>query len=210
MASGDTDVGICNKALLLLGSSSITSFTDGTPQGSACSVLYPDVKRITMGMYPWSFSVAKAQLTRQTATPNNEWTYQFTLPNDMLNGVPKAVRTSASAGSSLYKNWEIGQATDGSTVLMTESTTIYIDYQKAIAESLMPHYFVQLLGYQMAWHLAEVITDQTTKSQYWREVALGSSADSYRGGFFRQACSIDSGGQTPSVVGDYLITDVRA
>ena len=64
----------------------------------------------------------------------------------------------------MYKNWEIAQSAAGTTVLMTESTTIFIDYQKAVAESLMPHHFVQLLGYQMAWHLAEVITDQTTKS----------------------------------------------
>jgi len=209
MASGDTDVSICNKALLLLGSSSITSFSDGTPQASACSTLYPDIKKTTMGMYPWSFTVAKATLTRQTATPNNEWSYQFTLPNDMLNGVPRAVRTSSSAGAGLYTNWEIAQAADGTTVLMTESLTIFIDYQKAIGETLMPHYFVQLLGYQVAWHLAEVITDQTTKSQYWREVALGTANENFRGGYFRQAANIDAGGQTPSVVGDYLLTDIR-
>ena len=210
MASGDTDVKICNKALLLLGSSSITSFSNGPPQASACSTLSPDIQKTTMGMYPWSFSVAKAQLNRETATPNNEWTYQFTLPNDMLNGVPRAVRTSGSAGASLYKNWEIAQSAAGSAVLMTESTTIYIDYQKSVGETLMPHYFVQLLGYQMAWHLAEVITDQTTKSQYWREVALGTASENFRGGYFRQACNIDAGGQTPSVVGDYLLTDIRA
>ncbi len=61
----------------------------------------------------------------------------------------------------------------------------------------------------MAWHLAEVITDQTTKSDYWKQIALGTVAENMRGGFFRQAASIDSGGQTPSVVGDYLLTDIR-
>ena len=146
MASGDTDVSICNKALLLLGANTITSFSDGSTQATACSTLYPDVKRTTMGMYPWSFTIAKATLTRQTATPNNEWTYQFTLPNDMLNGVPRAVRTTTTAGAPIYKNWEINQASDGTTVLMTESLTINIDYQKAVGETLMPHYFVNLLG----------------------------------------------------------------
>ena len=61
----------------------------------------------------------------------------------------------------------------------------------------------------MAWHLAEVITDQTTKSDYWKQIALGTVAENFRGGYFRQAASIDSGGQTPSVVGDYLLTDIR-
>ena len=61
----------------------------------------------------------------------------------------------------------------------------------------------------MAWHLAEVITDQITKADYWRNIALGTINEGFRGGYFRQAASIDSGGQTPSVVGDYLLTEIR-
>tara|TARA_R100001443_G_scaffold48688_1_gene61099 strand:- start:1277 stop:1906 length:630 start_codon:yes stop_codon:yes gene_type:complete len=209
MAAGDTDVGICNKGLLLLGAEAITSFSDGTPAGTACNTIYNEVKLTTMGMYPWSFTVAKAQLTRDSNTPQNEWTYQYLLPNDMLLGVPRAVRTSSSAGSALYKDWEIAQSTAGGAVLMSEATEVHIDYQKAVAEGSMPTYFVTLLAYQMAWHLAEIITDQTQKSEYWRSVALGTAAEGFRGGYFRQAANIDAGGQTPSVVGDYLLTDVR-
>mgnify|MGYP003139350620 CR=1 FL=1 len=209
MAAGDTDVGICNKGLLLLGAEAITSFSDGTPAGTACNTIYNEVKLTTMGMYPWSFTVAKAQLTRDSNTPQNEWTYQYLLPNDMLLGVPRAVRTSSSAGAALFKNWEIAQSAAGGAVLMSEATEVHIDYQKAVAEGSMPTYFVTLLAYQMAWHLAEIITDQTQKSEYWRSVALGTAAEGFRGGYFRQAANIDAGGQTPSVVGDYLLTDVR-
>jgi len=209
MASGDTDVGICNKGLLLLGAEAITSFSDGTPAATACSTIYDEVKFTTMGMYPWSFTVAKAQLTRDSNTPLNEWTYQYLLPSDMLLGVPRAVRTSSSPGAGIFKNWEIAQSSAGGTVLMTEATEVHIDYQKAVAEGTMPTYFVTLMAYQMAWHLAEIITDQTQKSEYWRSVALGTAAEGFRGGFFRQAANIDAGGQTPSVVGDYLLTDVR-
>ena len=177
MAAGDSDVSICNKALLLLGAEAISSFSDGTPGAQACNTIYAEVKFSTMGMYPWSFTIAKTQLARDTVTPQNEWTYQYLLPNDMLLGVPRAVRN--------------------------------IDYQKAVSEGGMPTYFVQLLAYQMAWHLAEVITDQTQKSEYWRSVALGTPGEGLRGGYFRQAANIDAGGQTPSVVGDYLLTDVR-
>ena len=210
MASGDTNVGICNKALLLLGADSITSFTDGTPAGAACEVIYDEVKLSTLGMYPWSFTIAKTQLTKDSSNdPANEWTNQFTLPNDMILGVPRAVRTSSTPGAQLFKQWEIAQSTGGGVVLMTDATEIHIDYQKSLAEGSMPTYFVTLLSYQMAWHLAEVITDQTTKAEYWRTVALGTPGEGLRGGFFRQAANIDAGGQSPSVVGDYLLTDVR-
>tara|TARA_R100000278_G_scaffold34461_3_gene30977 strand:- start:6726 stop:7355 length:630 start_codon:yes stop_codon:yes gene_type:complete len=209
MAVGDTDVSICNKALLLLGAEAITSFSDGTPAAAACNTIYTEVKQTTLGMYPWSFTVAKKELVRDTTTPNNEWTYQYLLPNDMVLGVPRAVRTTSAAGGLLFKFWEIAQSSQGGAVLMTDATEIHIDYQKSVSEGNMPTYFVTLMAYQMAWHLAEVITDQTQKSEYWRTIALGIPSEGLRGGYFRQAANIDAGGQTPSVVGDYLLTDVR-
>ena len=209
MAVGDTDVSICNKALLLLGAEAITSFADGTPAATAATTIYKEVKFQTFGMYPWSFTIAKQQLTKDTVSPANEYDNQFLLPNDMVTGVPRAVRTSSLAGAAIFKVWEIAQSPSGGAVLITDADEIHIDYQKAVSEGLMPTYFVQLLAYQMAWHLAEVITDQTTKSEYWRSVALGTAAEGFRGGYFRQAANIDAGGQTPSVVGDYLLTDVR-
>lgn len=209
MAAGDSDVSICNKALLLLGAEAISSFSDGTPGAQACNTIYTEVKFSTMGMYPWSFTIAKTQLARDTVTPQNEWTHQYLLPNDMLLGVPRAVRTTSAAGGQLFKQWEIAQSSSGGAVLMTDAEEIHIDYQKAVSEGGMPTYFVQLLAYQMAWHLAEVITDKTQKSEYWRSVALGTPGEGLRGGYFRQAANIDAGGQTPSVVGDYLLTDVR-
>lgn len=181
MASGDTDVKICNKALLLLGAESITSFTDGSTAGNACNIIYNDVKASTLAMYPWSFTIKKTELTRDTNTPNSEWQYQYTMPNDMLTGVPRAVRASGSAGSPTITSWEMGTAEQGYSVLFTNQLSIFIDYQKTVAESAMPSYFVQLLGYQLAWHLAEVMTDQTAKSEYWRGVALGVAVEGYRG-----------------------------
>ena len=73
----------------------------------------------------------------------------------------------------------------------------------------MPAYFVQLLIYQMAWHLAEPVTDQTTKSEYWKTVALGTPLESLRGGYFRQATVIDGSGQSSQVLADYVLVDVR-
>ena len=88
MAAGDTDVSIVNKGLLLLGAEAISSFSDGTPAGTAASTIYTEVKFTTLGMYPWSFTIAKTQLTRDSNTPQNEWTYQYLLPNDMLSAYP--------------------------------------------------------------------------------------------------------------------------
>ena len=209
MAAGDTQVSICNKALMFLGAEAITSFTDGSVATDACSSMYTELTRTTLAMYPWSFTLAKTQLARDTATPANEWTYQYIIPSDTLLGVPRAVRSSSASGAGLFKIWEIAQGAAGLPVLMTNATEIHIDYQKAVNEGVMPSYFVQLLAYQLAWHMAEVITDQTTKSEYWRSIALGSPGEGQRGGYFRQAVNIDAAGQSPSVISDYILTDLR-
>ena len=47
MAAGDTDVKVCNKALLLLGAEAITSFSDGSPAAQACDTIYKEVKNST-------------------------------------------------------------------------------------------------------------------------------------------------------------------
>ena len=209
MAVGDTDVSICNKALRFLGANTITSFSEASAAADACNSLYKEVKASTLAMYSWTFSLGKATLAQETTSPVSEWTYQYALPNDMLSGVPRAVRASTTAGSPLIKNWEIGQSSVGGTVLFSDETTITIDYQKDVNEGSMPSYFVQLLAYQLAWHLAETITDQTGKVELWRNIALGSPGEGMRGGYFRQAVSIDSAGQTPGVISDYMLTELR-
>ena len=139
MAAGDTDVSICNKALRFLGANTITSFAEASAAADACNSLYKEVKASTLAMYSWTFSLGKATLAQETTSPVSEWTYQYALPNDMLSGVPRAVRASTTAGSPLIKNWEIGQSSVGGTVLFSDETTITIDYQKDVGEGLCPH-----------------------------------------------------------------------
>ena len=73
----------------------------------------------------------------------------------------------------------------------------------------MPVYFVQLLKYMMAWHLAEPLTDQVSKAQYWQVVAVGTPGDNGRGGYFRTAANIDGQGTPPQSIEDYSLIAVR-
>ena len=204
MASTDTDVTICSQALLLLGSTSISSFSDGTAPASIAQVIYPKVKAQTLGMYPWSFSLTKTQLAQSASTPLSYWQYAYALPSDMVNGVPRKVFVSNNTNAPNLTDYEIQGAE-----LLSQEQTIFIDYQRDVNEQSMPAYFVQLLIYQVAWHLAEPVTDQTTKSEYWKTVALGTPLESLRGGYFRQATAIDGSGQSSQVLADYVLVDVR-
>ena len=186
------------------GASAITSFTDGTDAANTCNELYPGIRNGLLTQYPWSFGLKKVQLARTLVTPVNEWTYEYQLPSDRL-GPPRAVFSGLVAGSPILRGgWEIY-----ADKLLTDETVIAIDYQYVVSEAAMPTYFVQLLKYMMAWHLALPITDQPDKAEYWRTIAVGTPAENNRGGYFRVATSIDSQGNLTPVIDDYSLTSVR-
>jgi hypothetical protein len=203
MAAGDTGISICSDALIMLGAKPISSFNDGTDESNTCDRLYSDVRDMTLSMYPWSFAYKKVKLSQLITTPTTEWKYEYQLPGDRL-GNPRAVFTSNNVYARPIKEWEIiGDK------LMTNETTIYIDYPYQTPEFAMPQYFVQLLKYMMAWHLSYPITEQQDKTAYWQGVAIGSPSENGRGGYFRQAMNMDSFGQPSQVIDDFSLIAVR-
>lgn len=203
MAAGDTAVSICSDALILLGAKPISSFNDGTDEANSCDRLYSDVRDTTLSIYPWSFAYKKVQLARLITTPASEWRYEYQLPGDRL-GNPRALFTSNTAYSRPLKEWDIQ-----GDKLLTNYEEVFIDYPYQTPEFAMPKYFIQLLKYMMAWHLAMPITEQESKTGYWQGVAVGGPAENGRGGFMRQAMNIDGQGQPPQVLEDYALVAAR-
>jgi hypothetical protein len=203
MASGDTGIRICSDALLMLGAKAITSFNDGTDESSVCDRLYPNVRDSTITMYPWGFSIKKVQLSQLITAPGSVWRYEYQLPGDRLAS-PRAVFETNVVGGYPVKDWEI----QGDR-LLTNLTSVYIDYQYSVPEYAMPAYFIQLLKYQMAWHIAETITEQQEKSTKWQRVALGDPSENMRGGYFRVAANIDGQNQPTRVIEDFSLIAVR-
>jgi hypothetical protein len=203
MAAGDTGVSICSDALLLIGAKAISSFNDGTDESSVCDRLYPDIRDSTLMMYPWTFSMKKTQLAQLLTTPASVWRYQYQLPGDRLAS-PRLVVQSSSQGSPIQKDWEIQ-----GDVLLTNLPSVFIDYQYSTPEYAMPQYFVQLLKYQVAWHIAETVTEQQDKANKWQRVATGDISENGRGGYFRTATQIDGQNNPVSVIEDYSLIAVR-
>jgi hypothetical protein len=203
MAAGDTGITICSDALLMLGAKAISSFNDGTDESSVCDRLYPDIRDSTLMMYPWSFSMKKIALSQLITAPTSVWKYAYQLPGDRL-GSPRAVYDTAAVGATPRKEWEIQ-----GDQLLTNLESVYIDYQYSTPEFAMPQYFVQLLKYQVAWHIAEPITEQAEKAGFWRRMALGEPSENGRGGYFRQATQIDGANNTIKVIDDYTLITAR-
>ena len=203
MASGDTALGICSDALLMIGAKAISSFTEGTDAANICDSLFNDVKKQSLMQYPWTFSFKKVQIARLATTPATEYTYEYQLPSDRI-GPPRQVFIANTAGQRPINAYRILQ-----DKLLTNETTVYVDYQYDVEPFEMPTYFVQFLKYLMAWHLSLPITDQTDKAAYWQSVAVGTPGENGRGGYFRTAISIDGQTQPNNYIDDYSLIEVR-
>jgi len=203
MAAGDSGLSICSDALLMLGANAISSFNEGTDSANISDRLYSDIRDQALLIYPWSFSFKKVKLSRLVTIPTTEYKYEYQLPGDRL-GPPRSVFTSASPGQRPSKEYRIFQ-----DKLLTDYEEVWIDYQYSVGEYEMPVYFVQLLKYMMAWHLAYPITDQDSKAQYWQGVAVGAPSENGRGGYMRTAIQMDGQGQPTNYIDDFALIAVR-
>ena len=52
MATGDTKLSICSDALIMLGASPLSSFSEGTDAAQICDRIYDDTRDTLLQMYP--------------------------------------------------------------------------------------------------------------------------------------------------------------
>jgi len=204
MAASDSDISICSEALILLGASAISSFTEGTPAATACSALYPGVRDTLLARYMWSWSLKKTQIFRLSTDPTNEWKYAYQLPADVLSGAIALFDNGGNNAQAVNYGWEVYE-----DKIFTNLETVYIDYQYSVPEAKMPTYFVKLLRTALASELAIVVTDQVSKADYFRNLAYGTPGENGRGGLFREATNIDSRGQVTKGFDDFTLIEVR-
>ena len=203
MASGDTKLSICSDALIMLGASPLSSFSDGTDEAQVADRLYDDVRDTLLMQYPYSWTLKKVQLAQLLDTPINEWKYKYQLPGDRL-GLPKAVFPTSAISERSVRDYEIYAGG-----LYTNLETVYIDYQYRPDPTDFPPYFVRLLKTALAAEFAEPITDQLTKADYYHQKAYGAPSDNMRGGLVRVAINIDGIDKPAQSIQEFPISDIR-
>ena len=74
-------IDVINRCLLKLGEAPISSFNSAV-YGKSYEVLYDDMKKMLLSMYPWRFAVGEKKLAKDIELYNNRAKYR--LPNDYL------------------------------------------------------------------------------------------------------------------------------
>lgn len=182
-----TDIAFCSQALILLGASPINSFEDETDTSLICANTYPDFKKYVLAVYPWRFTMTKAELTRDAVAPVNEWLYAYTLPADRLENGAWAVFDTATAGALPVKRWEIFE-----NKLYCDYERVWVDYQREISEAKWPSTFTQFALAAYRAQIAFAVTDQQSTAEKWNLDAWGLPSDDRQGGLFKTAANSDA------------------
>jgi len=199
-----TAVQICANALVRLGASPIQSFTEGTDIATSCSSIYNFKKDYMLSVYPWNFTKKFSQLSRLTAAPTAQWKYQFALPADKTMAGMIAVFTSASVGALPIQDYTLV-----GNVLMCDQTTLYVEYQADVDESLWAPYFVELMVNIMMVELSFLVTDNASLRQELNTMTYGVPSEYGVGGVYGKAMQLDSRDNPTVQILDDILLEAR-
>jgi hypothetical protein len=199
-----TDIDLINRALVNLGETTITDLTDEDTISVSCATVYPSVRDEVLGLYPWRCTLKRARLARLSTAPENEWTYAFQLPSDRI-GEPRTVWNTSKVGAEPFKLFDL----EGDT-LVTDAAEIWVEYPWLINEANYSAHLRTLIVFVLSARLAEPVTEDSSKSQYWEMKAYGTPSDDGMGGYFARARLMDSQGRpSQEMAADYSLINVR-
>jgi hypothetical protein len=156
-----SQVGICNRALQILGAERITTLTDNSRNARACVAAYDAVRQAELRKHTWNFSVARAELAADADEPAWGRANAFTLPAACLRLLPAYPEDNLNS-----LDWQI----EGRKILTDDSAPIYVRYVDDITDAnTMDALFREALSARLAYDLCEEITQSNSKQDLARE-----------------------------------------
>lgn len=165
-------VDVCNAALLRLGASPITNFTEGSATADACARLYPLTRDALLTLQPWPWATLRQSLSRLALTPPSDWLYYYALPTD-----PACLRVLdlalADYATEYHRELALERQADGTTrtydVIATDATSVVVRYIGAVSEAHFPALFAEVLSLRLAVTLCGTVTG---KASLQKELAV--------------------------------------
>lgn len=156
--------GIANRALQLVGASSILNLTDNSPEAREVSRAYDYCRRAELRAHRWCFAIKRAELAPDTDAPAFGYQYQYTLPSDCLRvllandaTLDWVVESKKILTNSSTSPFGVGEF--GATV--SPSAALYLRYLADVEDAT---YFDPLFCEALACRLAIAIVERLTQS----------------------------------------------
>jgi hypothetical protein len=156
--------GIANRALQLVGATSVLNLTDNSPEAREVSRAYDFCRRAELRAHKWNFALARAQLAPDTAAPVFGYQYQYTLPSDCLRVIlpNDATLDWKVEGKKLLTNSATSPFGAGAFGASTSpSAALYLQYVADVEDTT---YFDALFCEALACRIAIAIVERLTQS----------------------------------------------
>ena len=186
-------VDLANEALLLLGSNTITSFTDNDSNAVLVNRFFPSERDAVLRSHRSNCAITPANIASLATAPIIDWEYKFTLPTDPYCLRVLDVRTVTG---DIRLDHEIH-----GRELLTEESTVDITYIQRLEDTTQfDSLLYQALVFRMAWKLAFPIMRSHT--------VMGQMGQMYEA-VVREARTIDSQEGTPETIDTGTLSDLR-
>ena len=163
----DSKFDICNKAMVLVGANTISSFTQNTTESKVASQLYEATLENLITRCRWRFASKQSQLSKNTTNPDARYESSYALPNDAL------VIHTVTVSDDVIKYDRYGQNLFTDT---TSSDIVIADYTFQPSESDFPPYFKQTLVFELASLFAGAIARNDQLSELYHKRAIAQLA----------------------------------
>jgi len=162
-----SDTEIANLALDKLGARSIDSLDADNDRARLVKRFFPLVRDRVLRSHNWNFAVTRVTLTADTATPDWEYDYQYSLPE----GVNKCLRVIEVENEDFHEGtWKV----EGRKIVTDKGGPIKIKYIKQVVnygnwDGLAVEMFAAHLAADMAQSIGPSNTTQANLVQIARE-----------------------------------------
>lgn len=147
--------------------------------------IYDDIREGLLTDHRWRFAVKKVALSAASGSPVNEWENHFTLPTDML----MLIRTYPNSTYEIYEN-----------KLLTQNSSVSVDYVFDPGEKKYPTYFVKVLVRNLASEACLAVTNDKKLSELMEVRALDE---------LNKAMHKDAQGRPPTRIQRRPFIDIR-
>lgn len=185
-----SNVELCAAALIKIGARPITSLESDTTEAVCARQLYPLVRDALLCVHPWSFTLAQADLSPTPEQPVADYPFSFLLPADHLRTISVGARGSSRGLAYRMQGQRILCDLDGIT----------LSYQRRVAESELPAFFLPVLVARLAADLCVPLTENTGRAAELLRLAEAE---------LRLARLVDSQQATPRQIDDFTLIEVR-
>lgn len=110
-----SQIDLCNNALLRVGAATIMSLQDNSPEARACNLAYNGNRRDELRKHRWNFAIKRQVLAPDATAPAFDYLYAFTMPSDCLRVLRPAT---------VDLDWQV----EGRKILTNDNATLYLRY----------------------------------------------------------------------------------